>query len=179
MTARPPRGIKEIVKSGAVNADLGREPRPPDVDRLRHELRAYMAKRGLRSTEQRRLIIDTFFESAEHVTIDQLLHKVREIDPGVGYATVYRTMKMLTDGGIVEERKFGDGFTRYELADNEAHHDHLICLDCGSITEFEEPLIEELQERIAARYDFHVRHHKHELYGICSDCHERAAARER
>jgi Fur family ferric uptake transcriptional regulator len=166
------------MKSGAVNASLGREPRPPDADRLRHELQVYMTKRGLRSTEQRRLIIDTFFDSPEHVTIEQLLHKVREVDPGVGYATVYRTMKMLSDGGIVEERKFGDGFTRYELADGDAHHDHLICMDCGNITEFEEPLIEELQERIAARYGFLVRHHKHELYGICRPCQERAAARK-
>lgn len=166
------------MKSGAANASLGQEPRPPDVDRLRHELQTYMAKRGLRSTEQRRLIIDTFFDAAEHVTIDQLLHRVREVDPGVGYATVYRTLKMLTDGGIVEERKFGDGFTRYELADSEAHHDHLICLDCGGITEFEEPLIEELQERIAARHGFLVRHHKHELYGLCQDCQARALNRK-
>jgi Fur family ferric uptake transcriptional regulator len=166
------------VKSGAANASLGREPRPPDVDRLRTELQTYMAKRGLRSTEQRRLIIDTFFNSPEHVTIDQLLLKVREVDPGVGYATVYRTMRMLSDGGIVQERKFGDGFTRYELSDDGAHHDHLICLDCGNITEFEEPLIEELQERIAARYGFHVRHHKHELYGICRECHEGALAHD-
>jgi Fur family transcriptional regulator, ferric uptake regulator len=166
------------VKSGTTNANLGGEPRPPDVDRLRHELEAYMAKRGLRSTEQRRLIIDIFFGSPEHVTIEQLLHKVREVDPGVGYATVYRTMKMLNDGGIVEERKFGDGFTRYELADSEAHHDHLICMDCGSITEFEEPLIEELQDRIAAQHGFLVHHHKHELYGLCSSCQERALARK-
>ncbi|HMJ11233.1 MAG TPA: Fur family transcriptional regulator, partial [Polyangiaceae bacterium] len=155
-----------------------REPRPPDVNRLRHELETYMAKHGLRSTEQRRLIINVFFNSPEHVTIEELLNKVREVDPGVGYATVYRTMKMLSDGGIAEEHKFGDGFTRYELADSEAHHDHLICMACGNIAEFEEPLIEELQERIAARYDFLVRHHKHELYGVCKPCQERAAARK-
>jgi Fur family ferric uptake transcriptional regulator len=167
------------VKSGHSSANLGGEPKPPDVDRLRHDLETYMAKRGLRSTEQRRLIINVFFDSPEHITIDQLLHKVRDVDPGVGYATVYRTMKMLSDGGIVEERKFGDGFTRYELADSEAHHDHLICMDCGNITEFEEPLIEELQERIAASNGFLVRHHKHELYGICKDCQERVASKAR
>lgn len=129
-----------------------------------------MAKRGLRSTEQRRLIIDTFFQVAEHITIDQLLERVRERDPRIGYATVYRTMKMLADGGIVHERKFGDGFTRYELADEEAHHDHLICLECGKITEFEEPQIEVLQERVATKHGFEVQHHKHELYGTCAEC---------
>ena len=148
----------------------GEPPRPPDVDRLRRELEAYMAKRGLRSTEQRRVIIDVFFDHAEHITIEQLLERVRAVDPRIGYATVYRTMKMLVDGSIVSERRFGDGHTRYELADEEAHHDHLICVECGSITEFEEPMIEDLQERVAERYGFELRRHKHELYGICADC---------
>jgi Fur family ferric uptake transcriptional regulator len=116
------------------------------------------------------LIIDKLFEATEHVTIDQLLEIVRAEDPRVGYATVYRTMKLLVEGGLAQERKFGDGFTRYELADSQAHHDHLICLSCGKITEFEEPEIEKLQERIAARYGFIVEDHKHELYGTCADC---------
>lgn len=162
--------IGEAVKRGESAKTQGEPPKAPDADRLRRELDVYMSKRGLRSTEQRRVIIDTFFETTDHVTIDELLSQVRAIDPKIGYATVYRTMKMLADGGIVHERKFGDGFTRYELADEEAHHDHLICLECGSITEFEEPLIEQLQERIAARYKFLVRHHKHELYGVCQSC---------
>ena len=128
-----------------------------------------MAEQGLRSTEQRRLIIDKFFESAQHLTIDEILGRVRHEDPKVGYATVYRTMKMLADGGIAHELNFGDNATRYELADINAHHDHLICKECGHIIEFEEPLIEELQERIAARYNFVIKHHKHELYGTCRE----------
>jgi len=151
------------------------DTRQPDLERLRRELDAYMLRQGLRSTEQRRLIIDTFFASAEHVSLDELLERVRQADSRIGYATVYRTMKMLSDGGIAHERKFGDGFTRYELADGEAHHDHLICLTCGSIEEFEEPLIEDLQERVAARYGFEVHHHKHELYGRCRRCLEAKA----
>ncbi len=168
------------VKSGDQRAaTVGDSPRPPDVERLRRELDAYMSKHNLRSTEQRRLIIDTFFDVGEHVTIDQLLERVRSSDPRIGYATVYRTMKMLTDGGIAHERRFGDGFTRYELADDEAHHDHLICVECGRITEFEEPLIEELQDRVAARYGFEVQSHKHELYGVCRDCQKKAAQHKR
>jgi Fur family ferric uptake transcriptional regulator len=114
--------------------------------------------------------VDTFFEGSEHVTLDGLLERVRALDPRVGYATVYRTMKMLSEGGVAHERKFGDGLTRYELADEGAHHDHLICIECGSIQEFEEPTIEEFQERVAARYGFDVHHHKHELYGRCRAC---------
>lgn len=137
---------------------------------MRAELTTFMEQRGLRSTGQRRVIIEKLFESSDHVTIDELLEAVRADDPRVGYATVYRTMKLLADGGLVHERKFGDGFTRYELADHQTHHDHLICLDCGKITEFEEPEIEDLQDRIAARHGFVVQHHKHELYGSCAEC---------
>jgi Fur family transcriptional regulator, ferric uptake regulator len=143
------------------------------VERLRKTLEAHMARQGLRSTEQRRLIIDTFFESSEHVTLDGLLERVRALDPRIGYATVYRTMKMLSEGGVAHEQKFGDGLTRYELADDDTHHDHLICLECGRIQEFEEPQIEELQERVAARHGFKVHHHKHELYGLCRTCIEK------
>lgn len=160
------QGETSGVKSGVAEPNV----RAPNSDRLRTALTSYMEQRGLRSTGQRRVIIDTFFKAAEHITLDQLLKLVRSVDGRIGYATVYRTMKMLADGGIVHERKFGDGFTRYELADDQAHHDHLICLSCGSITEFEEPLIEELQQRVAARYDFEVTEHKHELYGLCSAC---------
>jgi Fur family ferric uptake transcriptional regulator len=148
----------------------GRAARPPDSERLRGELEEYMRQHGLRSTEQRRLIVDVFFDQSEHITIDELLEQVRAQDPRVGYATVYRTLKLLVEAGVVHELRFGDGFTRYELADEEAHHDHLICLECGSITEFEEPMIEELQQRIAARYGFSVQDHKHELYGVCAEC---------
>jgi Fur family transcriptional regulator, ferric uptake regulator len=138
-----------------------------------------MVKRGLRSTEQRRLIIDTLFDAGDHVTIDGLLRQVRAIDGRVGYATVYRTMKLLAESGVVQEHKFGDGFTRYELSDEEAHHDHLICLECGKITEFEEPSIEELQDRVATRYGFIVKQHKHELYGICAECQRKLSKKRR
>ena len=145
-------------------------PGAEDLTVLRARLDTYMASRGLRSTEQRRLIIDTLFEGHEHLTIDALLEKVRLADPRVGYATVYRTMKMLAEGDIVHERKFDDGHTRYELAHEDGHHDHLICVSCGAITEFEEPRIEDLQDSVAERHGFLVQHHKHELYGVCAAC---------
>jgi Fur family transcriptional regulator, ferric uptake regulator len=147
----------------------GDEPRPPDVERLRGQLDTFMAQQGLRSTGQRRVIIDSFLTMTGHATIDDLLEVVRKVDHGIGYATVYRTMKMLTAGGIAHEHKFGNGMTRYELANDASHHDHLICVECGRIQEFEEPLIEELQERVAQRYGFQIIEHKHELYGLCSD----------
>jgi Fur family ferric uptake transcriptional regulator len=161
-----PGAEKKIRSRVKATASSGRTTHAPDLPRLRRDLDAYMTKRRLRSTEQRRLIIDG------------LLRQVRAVDSRVGYATVYRTMKLLADSGVVQEHKFGDGLTRYELVDEQHHHDHLICLECGKITEFEEPLIEELQARVAQRYGFLVKQHKHELYGVCVEC-QRAAAKKK
>ncbi len=104
------------------------------------------------------------------MSIEELLAKVRASDRRVGYATVYRTLKLLTECGVANERRFGDGLTRYELADETTHHDHLICVECGDIVEFEESRIEDLQEKVARKYGFELRSHKHELYGICPAC---------
>lgn len=146
------------------------------LEKLRTRLQSYMAKKGLRSTSQRRLIIDTFFEGAPHMTIEDLLTEVRARDRGIGYATVYRTLKLLAECGVASERRFGDGLSRYELSDEAStHHDHLICVSCGKIIEFEEPRIEDLQDEIAARYGFEVISHKHEMYGTCAECRAKAA----
>jgi Fur family ferric uptake transcriptional regulator len=141
-----------------------------ELDHFRTMLSAYMVKKGLRSTDQRKLIVETFFRSENHVSIEELLAQVRTHDPKVGYATVYRTLKLLAECGVANERRFGDGLTRYELADDASHHDHLICVECGDITEFEEPRIEDLQEKVARKYGFALRSHKHELYGVCPKC---------
>ena len=143
---------------------------PTNLEHFRALLHEHMVRRGLRATDQRCLIVDTFFAAPNHVSIEELLAQVREKDARVGYATVYRTHKLLTECGVAYERKFGDGLTRYELADDESHHDHLICVSCHTILEFEEPRIEALQEEIARRHGFVVQTHKHEMYGLCADC---------
>ena len=141
----------------------------PDIPELQDRLDSYMDRVGLRSTGKRRLIIQHFFEARAHISLDELLSAVNQENPSIGYATVYRTMKMLVEGGIAEEHRFSDGVTRYEPAVHDSHHDHLICVECGRIQEFEEPLIEQLQARIAERLGFELVDHKHELYGICSN----------
>jgi Fur family ferric uptake transcriptional regulator len=162
-----------------VGVGLREQLDPAALERLRARLTAYMAKKGLRSTAQRRLIVDTFFEGPAHMTIEDLLQEVRSRDRGIGYATVYRTLKLLAECGVASERKFGDGLSRYELADDaSAHHDHLICIGCGKITEFEEPRIEALQDEVADRHGFQITSHKHEMYGLCSDCQELRARAE-
>jgi Fur family ferric uptake transcriptional regulator len=142
----------------------------PNLESFRERLVAHMDRQGLRSTDQRKVIVETFFQSPNHVSIEELLAQVREHDPKVGYATVYRTLKLLAECGVAFERKFGDGLTRYELADEASHHDHLICTTCSTIIEFEEPEIELLQEAIARRHGFELLSHKHEMYGTCAVC---------
>ena len=141
-----------------------------DVEQLRARLNDYMAKHGLRSTEQRRLVTEMFFATEEHLSIEDLLDRVRLEEPKIGYATVYRTLKLLKDCGLAFERHFGDGVSRYEVAWANEHHDHMICVECEKIVEFEDPDIEELQHDVAARLGFTLVRHKLELYGMCADC---------
>lgn len=141
-----------------------------DLDALREQLNSYMERKGLRSTAQRRLVSDTFFQSHGHLSIDDVLALVREQDPKVGYATVYRTMKLLVECGLANERQFGGTVTRFEVSHDDSHHDHLICVECRRIVEFEDDAIETLQERLASRHGFTLVSHKHELYGLCEKC---------
>jgi Fur family ferric uptake transcriptional regulator len=140
----------------------------------RSELLArYMSQHGLKSTRQRALIIELFFDLGGHLSVEELWTKVRQKDAKVSVATVYRTMKLLAQCGLAHARNFGDGQTRYEGVGE--HHDHLICTQCGTITEFEDDRIELLQERVARQHGFRVTSHKMELYGLCASC-QRARA---
>jgi len=141
-----------------------------DVEQLRARLNDYMSRHGLRSTEQRRLVTEMFFATTEHLSIEDLLDRVRVEEPRIGYATVYRTLKLLKECGLAFERHFGDGVSRYEVAWEDEHHDHLICVDCEKIVEFEDDAIEGLQHKVAARLGFKLVRHKLELYGVCGDC---------
>jgi len=130
--------------------------------------REALKAQGCKSTSQRDDIARVFFESRGHPTVEELYRKVKRINPRIGYATVYRTLKLLKDCGLAVESHFQDGEARYECS--EAHHDHLICERCGRIEEFEEAEIEELQDRVADRFGFRITGHKMELYGLCPAC---------
>jgi Fur family ferric uptake transcriptional regulator len=141
-----------------------------DVEQLRTRLNDYMNRHGLRSTEQRRVVTEQFFASEGHLSIEDLLDRVRVEEPKIGYATVYRTLKLLKECGLAFERHFGDGVSRYEVAWEDEHHDHLICIECEKIIEFENHGIEQLQRQVASKHDFRLIRHKLELYGICPAC---------
>ena len=154
---------------------------PEAVAQLHERLDAYMRTNGLRSTAQRRLVTDVFFKSNDHLSIEDLLAAVRGQDSKIGYATVYRTLKLLKESGLAYERHFGDGVSRYEVAHEDEHHDHLICMDCTRIIEFENDAIERLQEELVAERGFRIKRHIHELYvvgqrdatGACAHCGEK------
>lgn len=134
----------------------------------RAALAKYLDGMGLKHTKQRDVILVAFLDSQEHVSAEQLYQEVRQHTPSIGYTTVYRTLKLLVEAGLAQERRFDDGLTRYEI--ERSHHDHLVCLKCGKIIEFKSELIEDTQDKIADQYGFKVIRHRHELYGHCSSC---------
>jgi Fur family ferric uptake transcriptional regulator len=134
---------------------------------------------GLKSTKQREEIFNIFLNSSGHKNLSQIYAQVSRANPKIGYITVYRTLKLLTRLGLADQRKFADGETRYEPTSEGSHHDHLICLDCGKIIEFEDQTLEALQNGIAQRHHFRVFHHRMELYGHCADCSQKKGTQSR
>lgn len=130
----------------------------------------FAAAKGLRSTRQRDLILDIFLSTHQHVSVEELYLKVKASHPGIGHATVYRTLKLFAESGLAREILLHDGQTRYEHVMAGEHHDHLVCTGCNAIIEFEDATIEKLQEEIAARHGFRIRSHKMEIYGLCAAC---------
>ena len=142
------------------------------------QLSEYLSGQGLKSTRQRDEILKVFVEAGKHLSAEELYERVKKNDARIGYATVYRTLKLLSSAGLAEERRFEDGFTRYEYrTEGGRHHDHLICTRCDRIIEFENEQIEALQQVVARKNGFVVQSHKLELYGLCADC--RKKTRER
>lgn len=139
------------------------------VHEIEHRiLSRYLEEHNLKHTKQRDAILDIFLEASGHISSEEIYQRIQSEHPSIGYTTVYRTMKLLCDAGLASERRFDDGIARYEI--EHAHHDHLVCLRCGKIVEFESEMIESSQEEIAARYGFRVLRHRHELYGHCKGC---------
>ncbi|MBY6065347.1 transcriptional repressor [Leisingera aquaemixtae] len=121
--------------------------------------------KGLRMTGQRRVIAQVLQDSDDHPDVEELYARASAKDAGISIATVYRTVKLFEEAGILERLEFGDGRARYEDAERE-HHDHLIDMNTGEVIEFCDPEIEELQERIARKLGYELRGHRLELYGV-------------
>lgn len=121
--------------------------------------------KGLRMTEQRRVIATVLEAATDHPDVEELYRRTSLSDPGISLATVYRTVKLFEEAGILDKHEFGDGRARYETADRD-HHDHLIDLETGEVIEFVDPEIEALQEKIAARLGYRLKDHRLELYAV-------------
>jgi Fur family ferric uptake transcriptional regulator len=132
------------------------------------DLEQLCADKGLRITEQRRTIARVLSESEDHPDVEQLHARSAAIDPGISIATVYRTVRLFEDAGILDRHDFGDGRARYEAAP-EAHHDHLIDVESGKVLEFVDPELEALQKQIAEKLGYRLVDHRMELYGVRLD----------
>ena len=132
------------------------------------DIEALCAERGLRITEQRRVIAKVLSEATDHPDVEALHERASAIDPKISIATVYRTVRLFEEAGILDRHDFGDGRARYEPAP-EAHHDHLIDVETGKVIEFVDPELELLQKQIAERLGFRLVDHRMELYGVALD----------
>ena len=132
--------------------------------------------RGLRLTKQREQVFRIVLSAEGHLSAEDLHRKVLEENRSIGFATVYRTLRVLVDCGLIEARQFGDGVQRYESAAGD-HHDHMICVDCGSVFEFEDDEIERLQTEAAAARGFEIVSHRLDIYIRCNveDCPRRSS----
>ena len=120
---------------------------------------------GLRMTDQRRTIAQVIEDADDHPDVEELYARASKADARISIATVYRTVKLFEEAGILDKHEFGDGRARYETADRD-HHDHLIDMQSGEVIEFVDPEIEALQERIAAKLGYRLMGHRLELYGV-------------
>ena len=129
------------------------------------DLEQLCADKGLRITEQRKVIARVLSDSDDHPDVEQLHERASKIDSGISIATVYRTVRLFEEAGILDRHDFGDGRSRYEPAP-ESHHDHLIDVESGKVVEFVDPELEALQKQIAEKLGYRLVDHRMELYGV-------------
>lgn len=133
-------------------------------------LEKFIKEKGLRYTPQREEILRVFLSVEKHLSADELHNIVKKKYPGIGYVTVYRTMRLLSDAGLSAEVDFGDGITRFEHQYGHEHHDHLVCVKCGKYEEVIKLAIEKLQDELAKERRFIPLKHKLQIFGICAKC---------
>jgi Fur family transcriptional regulator, ferric uptake regulator len=135
---------------------------------------AYLRDRGQKMTGPRETVLDAFLALERHVTAEELFEAARRIDPGIGQATVFRTIKLLAEAGLAREACPDVGARHFEHAWRHEHHDHLVCVDCGAVVEFKDEAVEVAQEAIYRRYGFAPSDHRLELQGLCPVCSAKA-----
>ena len=133
------------------------------------EVEQQLKARGVRLTDQRRLVVRRAVAYL-HFTAEELVKDVRSFDRSIARGTVYRTLALMHEAGVVEKHDFRYGPPNYEVTFGKAHHDHLMCVQCGEIIEFQELRIEHLQQEVVKRFGYQLLSHTHKLYGLCERC---------
>ena len=130
----------------------------------------YLAQNGLKHSKQRESILQHFLDTSGHMTADDLYRVIHRKHPGIGRTTIYRALKVFVDAQLADAIELRDGLTRFEHKFRHAHHDHMICVECGTILEFVSQEIERLQDEIAEAYGFVIESHRHQMFGRCQKC---------
>jgi Fur family transcriptional regulator, ferric uptake regulator len=133
----------------------------------------FIAEKKLKHSRKRDWILETFLSLQRHVTVEDVWAAAKKKHPSIGFATVYRTLKLLSQSGLCREIRFEDGTTRYEQDNGHNHHDHIICTQCGQCLEVVDQEIEKLQERLMDKNGFRLISHRLNLYGLCKTCREK------
>jgi Fur family ferric uptake transcriptional regulator len=140
------------------------------------KLREYVRAHNLRWTDQRQIIANILFGARQHLTTEELFHKAKAKDSAIGYATVSRTLHLLTEAGFCDRIDFSDGSMRYEVSVGRTHHDHLVCTQCGKFIEVFSPKLEKIQTELVRRHDFLEDHHKLQIFGLCKKCNTKTSS---
>ena len=137
---------------------------------LLNRFKEALKKEGLKYTPQRTAVLEEIIKDKGHRESEEIYLALKKKGQHVSRATVYRTMDILVNNGFARKMNLGDGRARYESKVNSPHHDHLVCMDCGLIIEFMDQKIEDLQDEIAIQYEFQLKRHIHQLFGLCKKC---------
>ncbi len=134
----------------------------------------HLSHQGLKLTHQREEILRCFMAAERHLSVEEIYAASKKQDPTIGRATIFRTIKLLQECGLVAEVGSANGRAKFELKGDRPHHDHMICIECGRIIEFQSPMMERFQDGAIRRHGFEALWHRHEIFGRCRDCSKRA-----
>ena len=130
----------------------------------------HLKRKGLSMTRQRKEILEHLMSAQRHLDTDEIYDALKKKDPTIGRATVFRTVKLLQECGLVAEVETAQGRSKFELKADRPHHDHMICIECGQILEFQSPRMEHFQDEAIRKHGFEALWHRHEIFGRCKDC---------
>ena len=145
------------------------------LQEIERRFQAHLERQGLNLTRQRQEILRAFFSAEKHLGVEEAYDQLKKKDPTLGRATVFRTVKLLQECGLLAEVTSANGRSKYELKADRPHHDHMICVECGGITEFQSPRMEHFQDEAIRKLGFEALWHRHEIFGRCKGCSRRRA----